>query len=128
MIDIEKKILQIFRRNEIIDAQVLVDLNKEGRMVIVTSKMNHKFDDLKSLDSDLQNETYFTIQRFETVECVEKIYIKFDYEIAACNTDCACYCSGTCPFQLKMQCGRVRSKVDELAAYARVTCDKEVRV
>lgn len=128
MIDIENKILQIFKKNNIPNSKIFVEVKPEGLMIVGTETKFFEFDDIKQCDADLQEETYFSIKVIDHFEDYVMFQIQFDYELAACNIDCACYCSGTCPFHKKMECGRVRSKIDELKAYARVTCDKEVIV
>lgn len=128
MLDIEKKIKKIFDNNLFTNASIHNDLTNDGKITVETDDSFTGFKYIKMCDDELQSETYFTIKDIHVKEGVFFFGLTFDFELAACNIDCACYCSGTCPFHKKMECGRVRSKIDELKAYARVTYDKEVRV
>lgn len=128
MLDIEKKIKKIFEKDLFTNVRIHNDLTNDGKITVETDDSFTGFKYIKSIDDALQSETYFTIKYILVREGVLFFELTFDFELAACNIDCACYCSGTCPFHKKMECGRVRSKIDELKAYARVTYDKEIRV
>lgn len=126
MIDIEKKILEVFEDCAMTNPRIVEGIDAKGLMTIETDDILVSMDNIKGLEAELQLETYFSVKYVFIRDGVFFYKIYFDYELAACNVHCANYCSGTCPFRKKMECGIIRSKIEELKAYARVTHDKEV--